>query len=90
MYKVKYSNDAKYDIQDVSNYISQDSKQYWIKVILSIRKTIDLIKIFPYMWQSIDWEMRWFIEQKYKYKIIYRIEWEYIEILKIYKNKNIY
>jgi len=42
------------------------------------------------MWQSIDWEMRWFIEQKYKYKIIYKIEWEYIEILKIYKNKNIY
>ncbi len=90
MYKIKYSDNALYDIEDISNYISQDSKEYWIKVILSIKKTFDLIKLFPYMWESIDWDLRWFIEQKYKYKIIYRIDWNFIELLKIYKNKNIY
>jgi len=87
MYKLIYSVRSKRDIIDIINFIWNLN---YIKVISSIKRTISLLENFPEMWKEIvKWWEREIIEPKYKYQIRYVIIWKEINILLIYKFKNI-
>jgi hypothetical protein len=86
MYEIIYSDEAKINILNIVDYIWKD---YSLKVILNITKTASLLEHFPEMWFKISkWE-REIVESKYKYQIRYAIIWKEINILLIYKFKNI-
>ena len=88
MYEIVYSESSNIDIQEIYSYIWNDN-QYSIKVVMKIKKTIMFLEDFPFIWQEIGFGLRHLIEQKYKYKIIYKIKWNIIEIVHIWKYKNI-
>jgi len=89
MYEIVYLESSKIDFQEIYSYIWNDN-QYSVKVIVKIKNTILYLEDLPYMGQEVGFWLRHLIEQKYKYKILYRIKWNTVEIVHIWKNKNIY
>jgi hypothetical protein len=62
------------------------------KVIEKIFDTISNISIFPNIWKELEWEIREIVEPNYKFRIIYKVKGELIEIeiISIFKNKNLF
>ncbi len=89
MFNIKYSAKASIELDEIFEYILEDNNFFAVKVINNIAKTIKNIVIFPYMWKK-TWSYREFVETKYKYRIIYKIEEEkqLIIIVSIFKNTN--
>lgn len=90
MYKIKYLESSVLDMDEIFDYISLDSQFYALKVLININNTIKYLEIFPYIWIEISNWLRMFVESKYKYKVIYKINWSIIEIVSIFKNKDNY
>lgn len=90
MYKIIISPLAMEDLENINNYISNDNPLVAQKVIAKIFDTISNISIFPNIWKKLEWEIREIVEPNYKFRIIYKIKNEQIEIeiISIFKNKN--
>ncbi len=85
MYKVKLSDNAIIDLNSIYNFISNDNKFFAVKVIQYIRNTIDYLEYFPFLWTDLDNNLRRLVDSKYKYNIIYKINWNIIEIVSVFK-----
>ncbi len=79
---------VKNDLQAIINFIWEDNPVYAIKTVDSIMNTIDILEKFPYVWKEISSNIRKIIESNYKYNIVYKIEWNNIYILSVYKYQN--
>ncbi len=88
MYKVEILPEAIEDILQIVNYIGEDNVYYANKVKSHIKKTILLLSSFPYLWIEIDNIHRKIIESKYRYKIVYRIENNYVYIVSVFREQN--
>ena len=88
MFKIKYSKKVKNDLKLISDFIALDSPIDSIKTIKSILKTIDLLGEFPYIWKEIEWSIRELVEKKHKYKIVYKVDIDFVTILSVYKYQN--
>jgi plasmid stabilization system protein ParE len=47
MYKIIYTKESENNMSDIFDYISNDNDFYAAKVLLSIKTTIDILKLFP-------------------------------------------
>ncbi len=90
MYKIIISPRANNNLTEIKEYISLDNSLMANKVIEKIFNTISNISLFPNIWKEIKWWFRELVEPNYKFRIIYRIKNEQIEIeiISIFKNKN--
>lgn len=88
MYKIIFQEDAVEQIQDIYAFISQDSKSMWIQVIQKIIDTLENLENFPYLGKIYDWEIRMFVESKYKFKILYTFSNNTVEIISVFKHQN--
>jgi hypothetical protein len=50
--------------------------------------TINILEEFPYIWKEISNNIRKIVESNYKYNIVYKIYWNNIYILSVYKYQN--
>ena len=89
MYKIKYLSSARKDIADIYKFIALDNPVIALNVIEKIRKTIWYLSDFPFIWIDIEnWLMK-LVDTKYHYIIFYKINWSIIEIVSVFKNKNL-
>lgn len=87
MYKINYLDSAIEDLDDIFEYISKDNDHYAIKVVLHLRKTVNLLSDFPYIWTNIGGELLRIVDIKYKYNIIYKTNSKIVSIIAIYKSR---
>ena len=82
------SKRADENLDDIYDYISNDNYFYPIKVINHIHYTIWYLKDFPYLWKPSFWDLREFVETKYKFRILYKVNEneKYVTIISIFKN----
>ncbi len=85
MYKIIYSLTAEDELATIYNYIAADNPFYAEDVLDRIRRSIDFLKQFPNIWTHIWWDIRYIVEPKYKFKIVYRYDATGIAIISIYK-----
>ena len=88
MYKINYTKESKENLAEIFWYILEDDYFYAAKVISSIKNTIDILKLFPFSWKSIDENNNMIVESTYKYKIVYEVKKDCIYIISIFKYKN--
>ena len=88
MHKIVYLESALLDLEEIYSYILDDNNYYALKVILNIKNTVKYLESFPYIWSIIRNELRLLVESKYKYKVVYKINWNTIEVVSIFKNQN--
>lgn len=89
MYSIFYTPESEDNLDEIFRFISDDNMFYATKVVISIKNIIDILKLFPLSWKSIDKDNKMIIESTYKYNIIYKIKWHEIYILSIFKYKNL-
>ncbi len=87
MYKIFFTPHSEEDLQNIYTYIADDNAFYAEDVLVKIHKSIDFLKIFPMIWTIFEDDLRYIVEPKYRFKIIYRIKDESIEILSVFKYK---
>ena len=88
VYKVEFYRKAKIEYNEIWKYIAQDNLFYANEVLDHIDKSIVTICIFPLIWKDV-WEwLRLIVEPKYKYNVVYRVIWEKIYIVSVFKYKN--
>ena len=90
MYSIYYTKESESNLLEIFLYISDDNWFYAAKVITHIKSTIDILKLFPLSGKLIKSEYRLIVESKYKYKIVYKINKNIVQILSIFKYQNIY
>ncbi len=90
MYKIIYTAESEDNLSDIFEFISKDNEFYAIKVLTSIKTTIDILKIFPKSWKVIEQEIRMIVNSDYWYSIIYQIKWIEVYILSISKYRNLF
>ena len=91
MFQVKYKISSKIDIREIFNYIKIDNPYYAEKVIHTLITFINNnLSIFPNLWKDKWLGLREIIEPTFKYRIIYKIKWNDVFIVSIFKNKNLY
>jgi len=88
MHKIIYTKRVQLNLIEIKNFISKDNPYYAIKVINNIESTIDILKNYPFIWKEVSDIHRLITEPKYKFKIVYRINWDIIYILSIFKYQN--
>lgn len=88
MFKIYYTPQSEENLIDIFWYISQDNSFYAAKVISSIKNTIDILKLFPLAWKKLNNTNKLIVESHYKFKVVYRIKWDYIYIVSIFKYQN--
>jgi hypothetical protein len=75
---------ARKDIDFISDYSNEFSKF----IISSILAVFSILSYFPLSWKlRKDW-LREIIEPKYKFRILYKIEWTNIYIVSVFKWKD--
>jgi len=87
MYKIKYLDWARADLEWVFNFISLWSEKNAVNVILDIQKTILNLSFFPLLGRDLWFNRRVLINSRYGYKIFYEIHNEFIYLVNIEKNK---
>ena len=87
MYKIIYTKESEDNMSDIFNYISNDNDFYAAKVLLSIKSTIDILKLFPLSWTIINSNIRIIVDSKYRYSIYYSFNWKEVVILYLWKYK---
>lgn len=88
MYKKIISKQAKLEYAWISEYIAKDNMFYANKVLSKIDESIDLLLEYPFIWKKIIKNHRIIVEPNYRFKVIYRIEWDIIYIVSIFKYKD--
>ena len=89
MYSIFYTPESEDNLSDIFCFISGDNPFYAAKVLTSIKSTIDILKLFPLAWKTIDKDKKMIIDSDYKYKIVYQIKWSSIFIVAISKYRNV-
>ena len=89
MYKIYYTRESEENLAEIFMYILEDNSFYAAKVINSIKSTIDILKLFPLSWKSIDKDNRMIVESNHKYKIVYKLKDDVVYIVAVFKYKNI-
>lgn len=87
MVRVVWSPDAVTDLENISEYISLDSKEYATVVVRGIFATAESVSLFPLSGRIVpEFEKKSIREKLYQsYRIIYRIRSsEQIDILRIF------
>lgn len=90
MFKIEFSENANNEYLEILEYIAQDNLFYANEVLNKIDYSIEIILQYPLIWKEIENWIRYIVEPKYKYKIIYKIEKEIIFIISIFKYKNLW
>ncbi|MCK9272254.1 type II toxin-antitoxin system RelE/ParE family toxin [Candidatus Gracilibacteria bacterium] len=90
MFKIIYSDLVKQDLIEISNFISIDNPFYATKVVGYLTRSIDILKIYPLLGKERRGGIREIIDNKYKYRIFYKINGKNIYIISIFKYKNIF
>ncbi len=90
MLNLEFQELADENLDFIFSYIADDNYQMAVKVIEKINNTIQLLKRFPYLWKQNFWSIREIVESKYKFRILYKIKWNTVYIISIFKNKNIF
>ena len=85
MVKIKWTNYALEELDDIANYISKDSPKYAQILVKQIYEMVSHLKQFPKIGRRVpeygDSELR---EILYKtYRIIYLVKKEHLEIISI-------
>lgn len=88
MYRIIYSQEAEDNFAQIYEYIAHDSILQASKVILHIKNTIEILKIFPLSWSLIQWDIHMIVDTKYRYKILYTFSWDTVTIFFVSKYKN--
>ena len=90
MSEIVFTREAKFDIEEIKDYIWQNNPSIAKKVIDTIINLIINLSIFPKLWHTIDWtNYREIIEPIYNYNIRYEIINKIVHIIAIYKFMNI-
>jgi plasmid stabilization system protein ParE len=88
MHKVEFSDEAKNEYIEIWEYIWEDNLYYANEVLNKIDSTISTILLFPFIWKEVEKWYRKIIEPTYKFKIIYKIIWDVIYIVSIFRYRN--
>ena len=70
MRKIKISDDAYYDIEEMFAYISQDNKKAAADLKKRIYKNIKDLIHFPYKYPAVQDEDAWGAERGYRYMVV--------------------
>jgi len=87
MYKLIIQKRAILNITKIVEYIREDNLFYANKVQEYIKQSISLLSDFPFLWTSINSTHRKIVEPNYKFKIIYKIEWDIVYIVWVYREQ---
>ena len=90
MFNVIFYDDAKSDYLNIWKYIAIDNLYYANKVLNKIDKSIETICLFPFIWKDMWNNNRLIVEPTYKFKIVYKVKWNIIYIISIFKYKNLF
>ncbi len=85
MLKLKFSKKAEIKLLNIYSFISKDNNEIAQEVVSKIKKTVELLQVFPFSWVDFGNNYRFIIDSKYKYKIIYKICLNEIIIVTIIK-----
>lgn len=86
MVNLKWQKTARNDLNQIYNYIYEDSIYYAIKTIENIVKIVDNISFFPYIGRKVpEYNLENYRELIYKsYRIIYKVQSNEILIRRIW------
>jgi len=89
MYRIVFSKQAEKEYQEIAAYIAQDNLFYALEVLEKIDKCIDVLIDFPNIGKKIQssW-IRIIVEPRYRFKIVYQIQKDFIHIISVFKYKN--
>jgi hypothetical protein len=87
MYKVEFYKKAKFQYLWIWEYIARDNPFYANEVLDKIDHSIEIILIFPFIWKEIRSWYRQIVEPNYKFKIIYKVKWDTIYIVWLYREQ---
>jgi len=90
MYKIKFYKKAKEQYLQICEFIAQDNLFYANEVLNKIDSSIETILMFPFIWVELWKGIRKIVEPNYKYKIVYKISWDIIYIVSVFKYKNLW
>jgi plasmid stabilization system protein ParE len=85
MRSVFFTPQAEIDLQEIYSFIAADNPFYAEDVCDRIHHSIDVLKTFPLIGTLFESDLRQIVEPRYRFKIVYRISHEDIEILAIFK-----
>ena len=74
MYNIEYLDEAEDDLESMYAFISKDSIENAITVLLHIKSTIEILRDFPNIWVPDVWGTRKIVDSKYRYRIYYIFE----------------
>lgn len=89
MYKVEYSKNTRLNLKEIFDFISDDDYLEAIKVVNSIKNTVNFLKDFPLLWTNYLDSTRRLVNSEYKINIFYKInkKKKTIIITSIFKNR---
>lgn len=87
MYKLIMQKRAINSIIQTVEYIREDNPFYANQVQEYIKQSINLLSDYPLLWFSINDKNRAITEPKYKFKIVYRVKWNTIYIIWVYREQ---
>ena len=90
MHNIYYTPEAEENLVNIFSYISEDNAFEAAKVLVNIKNSIDILKLFPFAWKIIDDDFRILIETKYKFKIVYKIKNNSVFIVSIFKYQDMW
>ena len=84
-YKLAYSNRALETLTNIENYLMERSVSGARNVLNEIKHTAEILTNFPLIGTEISQrEIRFQITRKYKYRLVYRVTDNAIQIMQIY------
>jgi len=91
MHNIVFSKRAKKDLEDILEFISLDNEYFWNKVTETIIVFINHnLSYFPLLWKPFENEnLREILEPTFRYRIIYTFSNDQIEIIAIFKYRNV-
>jgi len=87
MLSLRFFTKAKQQYINIWKYIAQDNLFYANEVLNKIDKSIETILLYPSIWTKIDDIYRKIVEPNYKFKIIYKIKWDNVYIVWVYREQ---
>jgi len=91
MAEIGWSLKAENDLNEIIDYIAQDSLEYALSFYEQVREKVENLNLFPEMWRIVpelnDPNIRELILRNYR--IIYRILGEKIQLLRLFHGSRI-
>lgn len=91
MHNILYSQSAREDLENIYWFIAQDNVFYAQDVIDKIDSSIQRLAHFPFLGTRIK-QSEYFliVEPRYRFKIVYRVTADVIQIFSIFKYQDIW